>query len=74
MLSSINKDFEGFGIRATDDSLGIVKGRPYGGMAILVRKRYRSMIEFQHPRILGITMKSKSELYFSLAIICLINV
>ena len=59
--------FEGFGISAIDDSLGIVKGRPNGGMAILVHKRYRSTIEFQQykdPRILGITVKSKSELYF----------
>ena len=50
MLSSINKDFEGFGISAIDDSLGIVKRWPYGGMAILVRKRYRSIIEFQQYR------------------------
>ena len=71
MLSSINKDFEGFGISAIDDSLGIVKGRPYGGMAILVRKRYRGMIEFQQYkdfRILGITVKYKSELYFLLSV------
>ena len=71
MLSSINKNFEGFGISAIDDSLGIVKGRPYGGMAILVRKRYRGMIEFQQykdPRILGITVKYKSELYFLLSV------
>ena len=62
---------EGFGISAIDDSLGIVKGRLYGGMAILVRKRYKSMIEFQQykdPRIIGITVKSKSELYFSLSV------
>ena len=71
MLSSINDDFERFGISAIDDSLGIVKGRPYGGMTILARKRSRSMIEFQQykdPRILGITVKSKSELYFFLSV------
>ena len=62
MLSSISKDFEGFRISAVKDSLRIVKGRPYGGMAILVHKRYRSTIEFQQykdPRILGINVKSK---------------
>ena len=62
MLSSISKDFEGLGISAIDDSLGIVKGRPYSGMVILVHKRYRITIEFQQykdPRILGITVKSK---------------
>ena len=47
MLSSISKDFEGFGISAIDVSLGILKGGPYGGMSILVRKRYRSLIELQ---------------------------
>ena len=56
ILSNISHDFEGFGVSSIDDSTGIVRGRPYGGMAILVRKKYRSLIEFQQygdPRILG---------------------
>ena len=66
MLSTVSNDFEGFGISTMNDSLRIVKGQPYGSMAIHVRKRYRSMVEFQQykdPRTLGITVKSKSGLY-----------
>ena len=40
-------------------------------MAILVRKKYRSLIEFQQygdPRILGLNVKSSSELYFFLSV------
>ena len=79
-FAACNSNFEkrSFQISAIDASLGIVKGRPYGGMAILVRKRYRSIIVFQQykdPRILGITVKSKSELFFfSLTYICLLYV
>ena len=43
----------------------IVRGRPYRGMAILVQKQYRSLIEFQQyedPHILGQTVKFESEL------------
>ena len=35
MLSSISKDFEGFGIRAKDDRLETVKGRLYGAWRFL---------------------------------------
>ena len=46
LLSEIDSDFEGFGISAIDDSTNIVRGRPYGGMAILIRKQYRSIAQF----------------------------
>ena len=70
ILSNISYDFEGFGVSSIDDSTGIVRGRPYGpyeGMAIIVRKKYRRLIELQQygdPRILGINVKSSSELHF----------
>ena len=35
LLSKIDPDFEGYGISAIDDSTNIVRGRPYGGLAIL---------------------------------------
>ena len=43
LLSKIDPDFEGYGISAIDDSTNIVRGRPYGGLAILIRKQYRSI-------------------------------
>ena len=47
----MSHDFEGFGISSIDASMGIVRD---GGMEVLVRKHYRSLIEFQQyedPRI-----------------------
>ena len=61
ILSNISHDFEGFGVSSIDDSMGILRGRPYWGMVILVRKKYRSLIEFQqyrNSRILGLNVKS----------------
>ena len=46
LLSKIDPDFEGYGISAIDDSTNIVRGRPYGGMAIPIRKQYRSIAQF----------------------------
>ena len=43
LLSKIYCEFEGFGISAIDDSTCIVCGRPYGGMAILIRKQYQDI-------------------------------
>ena len=44
LLSKIYCEFEGFGISAIDDSTGIIRGRPYGGTAILIRKQYQDII------------------------------
>ena len=41
LLSDICSDFEGFGTTAMDISNGIMSGRPYGGVAVLVRKSIR---------------------------------
>ena len=59
ILSRIDSEFEGFGISAIDDTTNIVQGRPYGGMAILIRKKYRSMAHFhtyQCSRLLGVEL------------------
>ena len=59
ILSTINSEFESFGINAIDDINGIVHGRPYGGMGILIRKSYRRHAEFHNfndLRIVGITL------------------
>ena len=59
LLSEIDSDFEGFGISAIDDSTNIVRGRPYGGMAILIRKQYRSTAQFYTyncTRLLGVQL------------------
>ena len=59
LLSEIDTDFEGFGISAIDDSTNIVRGRPYGGTAILIRKQYRSIAQFHTyncSRLLGVQL------------------
>ena len=42
LLSQIDSEFEGFGKSAIDATSNIIRGRPYGGMAIPLRKKYRS--------------------------------
>ena len=64
LLSKIHCEFEGFGISAIDDSTGIVRGRPYGGMASLIRKQYRSMAQFftyDCSRLLGVQLSHNEE-------------
>ena len=59
ILSRIDSEFEGFGLSAIDNTTNIVQGRPYGGMAILIRKKYRSMAHFhtyQCSRLLGVEL------------------
>ena len=59
LLSEIGSDFEGFGISAIDDSTNIVRGRLYGGMAIILRKQYRSIAQFHTyncSRLLGVQL------------------
>ena len=59
ILSKIDSEFEGFGLSAIDDTTNIVQGRPYGGIAIIIRKKYRSMTQFhtyQCARLLGVAL------------------
>ena len=78
LLSEIDSDFEGFGISAIDDSTNIVRGRPYGGMAILIRKQYRSLAQFHTyncSRLLGVQLTCNDvSLLFIMPYICRINV
>ena len=58
ILSTINSDFESFGISAIDDGNGIFQDRPQRGMGILKRKSYGKHAEFYNfndSRIVGIT-------------------
>ena len=58
-IIGIDSDFERFGISAIDDSTNIDRGRPYGGMAILIRKQHRSIAQFYTyncVRLLGVQL------------------
>ena len=46
LLCNIHPDFEGMGISTIDDTGSLLAGRPYGGVAILIRKRFRPVCEF----------------------------
>ena len=39
LISTIHPEFEAYGISAIKDSDEIINGRPYGGLAILIRKQ-----------------------------------
>ncbi len=57
MLSHISHEFYGCGISSMDTSNGIIRGRPYGGLAILYRKSIApkcKVINFDDNRIYGI--------------------
>ena len=61
LLSNISSEFEGFGTTAMDTSNGIILGRPYGGVAVLIRKSIRNKCQihtFDDSRLLGVTINS----------------
>ena len=61
LLSNICSDFEGFGTTAMDISNGIMSGRPYGGVAVIVRKSIQKECQvhtFDDSRLLGITVNT----------------
>ena len=68
VLSNIHPEFEGMGIDAIDDTGNILAGRPYGGVAILIRKLLRPVCEFDFyddTRMIGLDVKHlKERLYF----------
>ena len=77
ILCNIHPDFEGMGISAIDDTGSLLAGRPYGGVAILIRKRLRPVCEFQFyddTRILGLEVTHSKEKLCLLMCIYLINV
>ena len=71
LISTIHPEFEAYGISAIQHSEEIINGRPYGGLAILIRKQYRHICDFQtfdDSRLLAVTISSSIEQY------CFINV
>jgi len=54
ILSEISNEFLAFGLSAVDVSSGIIKGRPYGGTAVLYRKqlaRFINLVNSCEPRL-----------------------
>ena len=71
LLCNIHPDFEGMGISAIDDTGNLLAGRPYGGVAILIRKCLRPVCEFQFyddTRTMGLEVTHSKEK------LCYINV
>ena len=61
VLSTAHPEFEGMGVRAIDTTERIIVGRPYGGVAILIRKELREYCNFlfyDDPRIMRREFKS----------------
>ena len=56
------------GISAIDDTCNILSSRPYGGLAIIIRRKIRPIYDFifyDDTRIVGIQIKYRDEcLYF----------
>ena len=47
ILNTIHGDFFGYGISAFDSSAGLLRGRPFGGLAVLWRKSLQSSIKVE---------------------------
>ena len=45
MLNKIHKDFLGLGVSAFDSSSALLKGRPFGGVAILWKRSLQSSVK-----------------------------
>ena len=59
-------DFEGMGISAIDDTCNILSVRPYGGLAILIRRKIRLICDYifyDDTRIMGIQIKIEMNVY-----------
>ena len=64
MLSNIHPSFTGFGSSAMNNDFKIVKGRPYGGIGILIRNdlfSHCSITEYGDDRILGVAYNKDNE-------------
>ena len=63
MLNSIHGDFYRNGISSMDTSVGIIHGRPYGGLAVLYRRSIASscnFINYEDDRIQGMELLSNN--------------
>ena len=64
ILSTLPPDFEGIGVSAIDSSSGIITRRPYGGVAILIRKKLRqhyNFVFYDDTLIIGFELKLLSD-------------
>ena len=64
ILSTLHPDFEGMGVSAIDSTSSIISGRPFGGVAILIRKKLRQYCNFlfyDDARIIGLELKFLSD-------------
>ena len=62
ILSTLHPDFEGMGVRAIDNTSGIISGRPF--VAILIRKKLRQYCNFlfyDDAQIIGLELKFLSD-------------
>ena len=63
VLNSIDEHFYGIGISSVDISAGLLRGRPYGGLAILYRKTLSlsvKIINYHDKRIFGLEVACKT--------------
>ena len=70
ILSTIHPEFEGMGVSAIDSSSGIISGRPFGGVATLIRKKMRqycNLFFYDNTRIAGLEINCVSD---SLHLLC----
>ena len=68
MLSQVHPDFKGYGLSAMNTCTGFFRGRPFGGVGILVKKSIRPMASFKYyddPRLMGLELcfSSSTEKY-----------
>ena len=60
-LSNINTEFLAFGVSAVDISSDVLRGRPYGGTAVLYRKQFAPAVEIidcDDPRLCAVTIQT----------------
>ena len=63
-LNNIHPNFHGVGTATTDEKLGFIQGHPPGGVAILWRKQYDSIVKpltFSYDWIVGIELSFNSK-------------
>jgi len=53
-LSNIHTEFLAFGVSAVDISSNVIRGRPYGGTAMLYRKQFTPVVD---ARLCAVTIK-----------------
>ena len=71
ILCNLQPLFEGFRWCAIDKSNGIIQGRPYGGLGILIRKTIRPFAQFHSyndSRLLGVSITLDSQHIYFLSI------